>query len=143
MSPQPIARYKPDKPGDFKPHSDGSGSFSEFTVSPQIRKPLLSAGFEIIAIAKAIVGRSNDPRGGHYSDHFSINSVTGTYVGRRRSPRAVVEIINDHDSAAAVEFGSGDPSVGDSAGEDRPQGGWNKPKRPLGRAAGQVGDWHE
>jgi hypothetical protein len=138
-----VARYRPDKPGDFRPHSDGSGSFSEFTVSPQIRKPLLSAAYEIIAIAKSLVPRSSDPRGGHYNDHFSINAVTGTYVGKRRSPRAVVEVINDHPNAPAVEFGSGDPSVGISAGIDRPQGGWNKPKRPLGRAAGQVGDWHE
>ena len=136
-----VIRYKPDKPGDFTPHDDGSGSFSTFAVSPQMRKPLMRAAYEIIAIAKTFVPRSTDPRGGHYQDHFAAHSTYDVKVGG--IPRAAAEVTNDYVTAAAMEFGSGDPSIGSSAGEDRPQGGWNKPKRPLGRAAGRVGDWHE
>ena len=137
-----MIRYKADRPGDFKPHLDGSGSFSSFAVSPQMRKPLVRASFDIIAIAKSIVGRSGDPRNGHYSDHFSVNEAAGL-VSKRLGPRAVAEVINDHDNAPALEYGSGDPSIGESAGLARPPGGWNKPKRPLGRAAGKVGNWRE
>lgn len=141
------ARYVPDRPGDYRPHKDGSGSFSSFAVSEQIRKPLKRAAFDIIALAKAdpTVTRSTDERDGHYVDHFSINEAHGTYIKTRfgRVPRAVVEVINDAKNAVAVEFGSGESSVGDSAGEGRPQGGWNKQKRPLGRAASRIGDFHE
>lgn len=138
--------YKPDKANDFRPHSDGSESFSAFAVSSQMRKPLLVAAFEIIGLAKADVGRSQDDRNGHYSDGFSVNEVQAAYVKPKRGPRqarAVAEIQNDYWTAPAMEFGSGDPSIGLSSGEDRPQGGWNKPKRPLGRAASKIGDWNE
>ena len=133
------AEYVPDEAYDFTPHSDGSGSFSSFATSKQMRRPLLRAAYDIIAIAKTFVPRSSDDRGGHYQDHFAAHS---TYdVKMPRGPRAVAEVTNDHRTAAAMEFGSGDPSTGLSKGEERPQGGWNKPKRPLGRAAGRVGDW--
>ena len=134
--------YKPDRPGDFTPHSDGSGSFSAFAVSDQMRKPLRRAAFEIIAIAKTVVPRSSDGRDGHYMDHFAINEAHGTYVGKSRSPRAVVEVTNDAKNAVAVEFGSGEPSLGDSSGQGREQGGWNRAMRPLGRAAALIGDYH-
>jgi hypothetical protein len=138
--------YKPDKANDYRPHSDGSGSFSSFAVSPQMRKPLVRAAYDIIAIAKADVGRSGDDRNGHYVDGFSVDEVQAAYIKPKRGPRqarAVAEVQNDYWTAPAMEFGSGDPAIGSSAGEERPQGGWNKPKRPLGRAASKIGAWHE
>jgi hypothetical protein len=136
-----VIRYKADKPGDFRPHEDGSGSFSSFAVSSQMRKPLVRAGHDIVAIAKTIVPPSGDPRNGHYNDHFAVHSTYDLKL--KTGPRAVAEVTNDYWTAPALEFGSGDPSIGDSAGEERPQGGWNKPKRPLGKAGGMIGDWHE
>lgn len=148
MAQERALRYSPDKAGDFRPHSDGSLPFSAFAVSNQIRKPLRTAAVAIVALAKADpqVAPSDDPRDGHYVDHFSINEVHATYVKTKRdgrTPRSVVEVINDAKNSVAVEFGSGGQSVGDSAGQPRPQGGWNKQKRPLGRAAGKIGDFHE
>jgi hypothetical protein len=142
----PKIEYKPDRVNDYRPHSDGTGSFSSFAVSAQLRKPLVRASYDIIAIAKALVPPSEDPRNGHYSDHFAVNKARATYLKPKRGPRqgrAVAIIVNDYPTAPAMEFGSGDPSVGLSAGAEREQGGWNKPKRPLGRAGGRVGQWHE
>ena len=141
-----VVRYRPDKVNDFRPHDDGTGSFSAFAVSAQMRKPLVRAAYDIIAIAKTLVPPSSDSRDGHYRDKFAVNAARATYFKPRRGPRqgrAVAVVINDAKNAVPVEFGSGDPSVGLSAGMDRPQGGWNKPMRPLGRAGGRVGDWHE
>jgi hypothetical protein len=147
MAERPAVDYRADKVNDFRPHSDGTGSFSAFAVSPQLRKPLVSAAFEVIAIAKAIAPRGPG-RPGHrpYADSFAVNKARATYLKPKRGPRqgrAVATVINDADNAVPMEFGSGDPSVGLSAGADRPQGGWNKPYRVLGKAGGRVGDWHE
>jgi len=140
-----VIRYRPDKVNDFRPHDDGTGSFSAFAVSPQMRKPLVRAAYDIIAIAKTLVSRSGDARDGHYADKFAVNKGRAMYFKPKsgpRQPRAVATIINDAKNAAALEFGSGDESVG-TPGVDRPQGGWNRIMRPLGRAGGRIGDWHE
>jgi hypothetical protein len=111
-----------------------------------MRHPLLQASAEIIALAKADVGYSEDERNGHYIDHFKVGPARKMLFKPKRFPaalRATVEIENDYWTAAAMEFGSGEPSVGLSSGDERQQGGWNTPKRPLGRAASKVGDWHE
>ena len=143
-----MAVYKPDKSKDMAPHSDGSLPFGAFIVSSQIRKPLMTAAIEIVAIAKTLAGRSDDPRDGHYSDHFSINEIHGGWIKTRTDPhskRAVVEIINDAKNAVAIEIGSGWPSEGITGGAERiaKQAGWNKAKHPLGRAAKMIGDFHE
>lgn len=127
------------------------GTFREFMVSDQIRKPLYRAAFDIIAIAKALVPRSDDPRSGlpdkpHYADSFSIQGeglqtlIFDSRVGRW-NPHAMVQISNHANNAIPVEFGSGWPSEGTTSGAERKakQGGWNKAKRPLGKAGRVIG----
>lgn len=120
--------------------SPGYGTFGEFMVSDQMRKPVFRAAVDIVAIAKTLVDRSKDERDGHYTDKFSIHSGgLQTVVGKRRNPRVMVQISNSAKNAVAVEFGSGPPATGPSTGEEREQGGWSKAKRPLGRAGVKVG----
>ena len=138
-----IARYVRDRPNDFAPHSDGSGSMSSFVISSQIRRPVMLAALEVIGIAKAMAPKES----GEYSRSFAIGQRRKMFMfkpeGEPLQPRALVEVINTAESAPAIEFGSGKRSVGDSAGDPRPQGGGNKPFRILGRAGARVGDFHE
>lgn len=142
MSETRLVRYRPDKVNDFKPHEDGTGSFSSFLLSEQIRKPLNAAAKVVVAIATATA----PSRSGDYASRFKVDE-TATIMfkpkGGKRHPRAIALVTNDSDHAAALEFGSGGRSVGTSSGQPRPQGGSNEPYRTLGRAAGKVGDWHE
>lgn len=131
--------------------SPGFGTFKQFMVSDQIRKPLRMAALDMIALAKASVSRSDDPRSGkpgkpHYTDAFSLHTEgleTLVFDGRvgRWNPHAMVQISNHAQNAIALEFGSGDPSEGLTGGRERQakQGGWNKAKRPLGRAGRAIG----
>lgn len=136
-----IIRYKRDKANDFKPHEDGSLPFSSFAISEQIRKPTRQGAELIAGIARGIAPKGS----GAYSTSFRIGKAK-RFMFKPRSgplqPRAVVEVVNTDEKAAAIEFGSGQPSVGDAAGDPRPQGGSNQPFRVLGRAAARVGDFH-
>lgn len=141
--PDNIATYRRDRPNDFRRHSDGSAPFSSFAVSDQLRRPTLQLAHVIVTIARRIAPRHT----GEYAASFAINTRTKEFVfkprGYPRQRRAVVEVINTDEKAAAIEFGSGEPSVGDSSGESRPQGGFNTNFRVLGRAAAKVGDFRE
>lgn len=129
-----VPSYKP------RGRSKGFGTFGEFMVSDQMRKPTFRAAVDIVAIAKTLVPRSEDERGGHYTDKFSIHSAgLQTTAGKRKTPRVMVQISNSAKNAVAVEFGSGEPATGPSAGLEREQGGWNRAKRPLGRAGVKIG----
>jgi len=133
-----IPSYKP------RGRSPGFGTFAEFMVSNQMRKPVFRAAVDVVAIAKTLVGRSDDERDGHYTDKFSIHSEgLETTVGARRTPRVMVQISNSAKNGVAMEFGSGEPATGPSAGQERPQQGWNKAKRPLGRAGARIGRLHD
>lgn len=130
--------------------SPGFGTLGEFMVSDQIRKPLRRAAVDIVAIAKASVQRSDDPRSGtadkpHYTDAFSIQgeglqTMVLTADGHA-NPHAMVQVSNHAKNAVALEYGSGWPSEGVTSGTERQekQGGWNKAKRPLGRAGRLIG----
>lgn len=122
--------------------SPGFGTFGEFMVSDQIRQPVEMAATAVMMIAKAMSPRSTDARDGHYVDHFDVESTPDmvVVVGKEfPNPRVLVRVSNSAKNAVAVEFGSGERSVGDSAGEERPQGGWNIQMRPLGRAGEKIG----
>ena len=125
----------------YEPTHYGRNNFAGFMLSEQIRLPLRGIAHEIIAVAKGFVPPSDDPRNGHYSEHFSTVDGTEFIATKRevRTVRAVVYVENDAPSAAAMEFGSGAPSVGTSKGQPRKQGGSNQQKRPLGRASMIVG----
>lgn len=127
------------------------GTFGQFMVSDQIRKPLRRAAVDVIAIAKTLVSRSDDPRSGtpdkpHYTDAFAIHGhglqtlVFDSRVGRW-NPHAMVKISNHAENGIALEIGSGIPSEGVTGGAERrsKQGGWNKAVRPLGRAGRAIG----
>lgn len=127
------------------------GTFGQFMVSDQIRKPITKAAIDIIAIAKASVTRSDDPRSGtpdnpHYTDAFALHAaglqtlVLDSRVGRW-NPHAMVRISNRAQNGVALEFGSGVPSEGVTGGAERQakQGGWNEAVRPLGRAGRAIG----
>lgn len=133
------------------------GTFGQFMVSDQIRKPLVTASRDIVALVKTSFttkdggSRSDDPRSGgpdkpHYVDAFSIQSVglqTLVFDSRvgKMNPHAMVQISNHAPNAIAMEIGSGWPSKGTTGGRERieEQGGWNKAKRPLGRAGRKIG----
>jgi len=125
----------------YEPTHYGAGNFAGFMVSAQLRRPLHEVGRQIIEVAQGLVPPSDDERNGHYSEHFSTSDSTEMVPTKRevQSLRAVVYVENDSPSAAAMEFGSGAPSVGISKGLPRKQGGSNVQKRPLGRAAMIVG----
>ena len=139
-----VPSYKP------KGRSPGFGTLGDFMVSDQIGVPLVKAAIDIVAVAKAIAPRSDDPRrparGAHYSDSFSIQAgpletlVFDSRVGQLNRHR-MVQISNHATDAVAVEFGTGRKSMGETRGAERraKQGGWNKPMRVLGRAGRTVG----
>lgn len=133
-----VPSYKP------RGKSPEFGTFGQFMVSGQMRKPVFRAAVDIVAIAKTLVPRSADERDGHYTDKFAIHSAgLQTVVGKRRTPRVMVQISNSAKNAVAMEFGSGEPATGPSKGQEREQGGWNKAKRPLGRAGLKIGRLYE
>lgn len=133
------AKYKRDRANDYRPHSDGSGSFSAFAVSEQIRKPVKQGAELVIGIAR---GMSPGGPGGTYANSFEIGRARTFWFKPKSGPlqrRAVVEVINTDPKAAAIEFGSGGQGEGASAGGARPQGGSNRAYRVLMRAGGRVG----
>ena len=134
-----LVWYKRDRPNDYKPHDDGSLSFSSFAISDKIRRPCVLAGYQVIGIARGLAPKES----GDYAGSFKLGKAkTFMYKPRGfpRQRRALVEVINTSPKAPAIEFGSGPPSEGDSAGEARPQGGSNQVFRVLGRAGAKVGD---
>ena len=140
-----VPSYKP------RGRSPGFGTFLDFMVSDQIRRPLVRAAVDMVAVAKAMAPRSDDPRSGtdekpHYSDRFSIQAgpmETLVFDGRvgRWNRHAMVQVSNDAPNAVPLEYGSGAPSEGTSGGVVRTsrQGGWNRPTRVLGRAGRAIG----
>lgn len=133
-----IAHYRRDRANDFKPHSDGSESFSSFAVSDQIRRPVRLAAAQVVGIARGIAPKKS----GRYALSFEIGKAKEFMFKPRNGPlqrRAVIEVINTDPKAVAMEFGSGE---GSTDGEYRPQGGGNLPFRTLGRAGARVGDYH-
>lgn len=133
-----VASYKPNG------RSPGFGTFGEFMVSPQVRHPVTLAAVDIMNLARTLSPRSKrqrtDDDGPAYRDGFRLHSKgLQTQVGKRRAPRVMVQISNVSQHAVPVEFGSGPPAEGASSGQERPQGGWNKAARPLGRAGRKIG----
>ena len=144
MSDEPrLVYYREDKINDFKPHSDGTRSFSTFLVSEQMAKPLRSAAHDVVAIASHGPHEFDDH--GDYVRHFDVEHTIIMFKakGQKRHPRGIALVTNDSDHAAAIEFGSGRTNEGQSPGRPRPQGGGNVPYRVLGRAAGKIGDYRE
>lgn len=124
--------------------SPGFGTFEDFMVSDQIRKPTIRAAYDIVAVAKVLAPRGPEKDGQHYADRFTVHEgpmevpIFDSRVGRLNR-HAMVMISNDADNAVAVEFGSGPTAEGPSAGQERAQGGYNKAYRPLGRAGRVIG----
>lgn len=135
-------QYKADKPGRVTPYPGSPFlPFGAFCISPRIQGLTLKIGRDVATLAKMFVKPSDDERNGHYRDKFIV--VPGAPLKIQGLTRATALVGNTSPSAAAVEFGSGEPSVGDSAGDGRPQGGYSAPKRPLGKAGMMIGDFHE
>lgn len=67
-----------------------------------------------------------DTDGDHYIDHFRVEA----HVDNERR-RAVARVINDHEAAVSIEYGSG---------PNRPQGGSSPRHRVLGRALDAARD---
>lgn len=125
--------------------SPGFGTFGEFMVSEQMRKPMRVVAREIAAIGRMTAPRSEDERDGHYADQFVTETEKLTAVIGKRHPnrRVMVRVANTAKNAVAVEFGSGRSAAGTSRGEPRPQGGHNEQMRPLLRAGLKVGRMFE
>lgn len=134
--------YRPDRPGKKSPYPGSPFlPFGAFAVSPRMQGLVMKVARDGAILAKMFVPPSDDPRDGHYRDHMSTD--VGNIVKIDGLERVTALIVNDAKNAAAIEFGSGESSVGDTSGSGRPQGGWNRPKRPLGKAGMMLGDFHE
>lgn len=136
-------RYVADKPGQIKPNKESPGlaPFGAFALSPRIQKLTIRIGMEVAALAGTLVEHKGERSADKpYAASFKV--IPGVIVTIDGLPRVTSNVWNSSDHAAALEFGSGEPSVGESTGESRPQGGYNEAQRPLGRAGAMIGDFH-
>jgi hypothetical protein len=135
-------RYVADKPGQKTPNRESPDlmPFGIFAVSPRIQKLTIRIAKDVKAVAKAISPESDEPVDKpKYRDSFIV--VPGKPLKIKGLLRATALVGNTAPHSAAIEFGSGEGSVGDSAGEGRPQGGSNQPYRVLGRAGATIGEF--
>lgn len=132
----------------FIRYKENHDSFGKLMVSEQILKVAREAGENVVIEATALAPTSSAAEkgagdGSHYKDHFNIAPKVVFIKG---NPRAAVEVVNDANYAAQVEFGTGPgyyregPDGEMTAG--RPQGGDpGNPQRVLGRAGAKVGKY--
>lgn len=137
--------YKEDRPGRTAPYPGSPYMpFSRFCTSRRVQGLMLKVASDVKAFAEGISpdsdeeGSKGKPK---YKDSFVVRPGRPLKIDGLLRSTALVGNTAPH--AASVEFGSGEPSSGDSSGEDRPQGGYNKPMRVLGRAGRAFGDFHE
>lgn len=131
-----VPSYKP------RGKSPGFGTFGQFMVSDQMRRPMRVVAREIAGIGRMIAPRSKDERDGHYADQFTVETEGLTTVVGKQYPneRVMVRVGNSAKNAVAVEFGSGAAGQSSPVSDgERPQGGWSKAERPLLRAGLKVG----
>lgn len=139
-----VLRYVQDKPGQLTPNKESPHlkPFGAFALSGRMQKLTIRIGKDVAALAGTLVEhKSEDQRqkGKAYADSFKV--VPGEIVVIDGLPRVTSDVVNTADHSAALEFGSGEPSVGDTAGEGREQGGYNEAQRPLGRAGAIIGEF--
>lgn len=133
--------YREDKPGRTTPYPGSPFlPFGAFAVSPRVQGLVLKVARDGAIIAKMLSPKGEGP-GPHYRDQFDTRP--GKPLKIDGLPRATAEIINRDPKAAAVEFGSGEGSIGESGGEERPQGGHSPARRVLGKTGMMLGDFHE
>jgi hypothetical protein len=138
-------QYKEDKPGRTTPYPGSPYlPFGAFCVSPRMQGLMNKVGRDTAIIAKMISPDSADDGRDDgrpaYRDSFVV--TVGEILKIKGLKRVTSNVGNTADHAAAVEFGSGEGSLGDSSGETRPQGGSNRPQRVLGKAGRIMGDFH-
>jgi len=139
-----AVRYKQDAPGRTAPYPKSPYlPFSRFCTSARVQGLALKVAGDIAVFAKAISPESETEveEGERYKDKFITKP--GKHMKIDGLNRATALVGNTAAHAAAVEFGSGEPSVGDTSGETRPQGGYNYAYRVLGRAGRAFGDWRD
>lgn len=135
-------RYVQDKPGRVAPYPESRGMlpFGAFAVSPRIQKLTIRIAKDVKALAKIVAPDGDDEGDGpKYKDSFIV--VPGKPLKIDGLERSTALVGNTAPHAAAVEFGSGESSIGDTAGEGRPQGGSNQARRPLGIAGSMIGEF--
>ena len=134
-------RYREDKPGKVTPYPGSPYlPFGAFALSSRMQGLTLKIARDGALIAK-MLSPKGEGSGPHYRDQFATKP--GEIVTIDGLPRVTSEIVNNDPKAAAVEFGSGEGSVGDSSGEGRPQGGHSPAHRVLGKTGRILGDFHE
>lgn len=138
-----VLQYKQDKNGQTTPNKESPGlaPFGSFCLSPRIQKLTIRIGKDVAALAGTLVEHKGE-RGKDKPYASSFKVVPDEIVVIDGLPRVTAAVVNTSDHSAALEFGSGEPSVGDSEGEGRPQGGYNEAQRPLGRAGAIIGEFH-
>lgn len=140
-----IARitYKQDQPGRTAPYPGSPyRPFGAFVMSPRMQGLVLRVTRDVKAFAEGISPTSDtEGEGPRYKDSFVV--APGRPLKIDGLNRVTALLGNTAPHAPAVEFGSGESSVGDTSGESRPQGGYNKPQRVLGRAGRAFGDFSE
>ena len=139
-----AVRYKQDSPGRTSPYPGSPYlPFSAFCVSPRVQGIALKVAGDIAVFAKGISPDSDREKdeGESYKDSFVVKP--GKLLKIDGLNRSTALVGNTAAHAPAIEFGSGEPSVGDSSGEGREQGGYNYAYRVLGRAGRAFGDWRD
>ena len=90
--------------GRFKADKRAIGTI---LVSDEIRAVLAAKAEQAKGIAVSIAPYdASDTDGDHYRHHFNVESGTQ----RHKTTRAYSELVNDHEAAALIEYGTGDPN---------------------------------
>ena len=136
--------YKQDAPGRTAPYPGSPYlPFGAFVMSPRMQGLVNKISRDVAVIARMLSPESEDEREDKPRYKDSFGTAVGKPVKIDGLTRVSGLVFNTSPQAPAVEFGSGSESIGDAAGEDRPQGGYNKPFRVLGKAGRIMGDFHE
>lgn len=137
--------YRADKPGRVAPYPGSPYlPFGAFCLSPRMQGLMMKVGRDTAILARMLSPegpeQDGDPKP-RYKDSFIV--IPGKPLKIEGLSRVTSLVGNTAPHSAAIEFGSGEPSLGDTSGEGRPQHGYNKPYRVLGKAGRIMGDFHE
>lgn len=111
----------------FEPDHFGINGFLH---SDQLRDAVEKGADDVVGYAK--------PESSTLAPHWRVSRGRDMVIGAYS--RLTMEVVNEHEAAAAIEFGSGAGRPGQTG--IRRQGGYSFPNRILGKAGARVGDLH-
>lgn len=115
-----VTRYKHDAAG-----------VTAFMNGPELGEAVTEASQDVVAVARSMSST--------LAGNWDVE--VGPPVLIEGLSRLTRNVTNDHEAAAAIEFGSGVRNRGATGANVRPQGGYSDPQRILGTAGARVGDY--